>query len=33
LNDPLHRRVSSAIVALREDGTYQKIYGKWFGSE
>ena len=33
LGDPLRRRVSSMIVALHEDGTYQKIYEKWFGSE
>ena len=33
IGDPVRRRVSSMIVALREDGTYQKIYEKWFGSE
>jgi polar amino acid transport system substrate-binding protein len=33
LGDPLRRRVSSVIVALHEDGTYEKIYRKWFGSE
>jgi polar amino acid transport system substrate-binding protein len=33
LGDPLRRRVSSVIVALHEDGTYEKIYGRWFGSE
>ena len=33
LGDPLRRRVSSVIVAMREDGTYQKYYEKWFGSE
>ena len=33
LGDPLRRRVSSVIVALREDGTYQKIYEKWLGNE
>jgi polar amino acid transport system substrate-binding protein len=33
LGDPLRRRVNNAIVALREDGTYQKYYDKWFGSD
>ena len=33
LGDPLRRRVSSVLVALREDGTYQKIYEKWLGNE
>jgi len=33
LGDPLRRRVSSELVALREDGTYDKYYEKWFGSE
>jgi len=33
LGDPLRRRVSSVLVAMREDGTYQKYYEKWFGSE
>jgi polar amino acid transport system substrate-binding protein len=33
LGDPLRRRVSSVIVALHEDGTYEKIHGRWFGSE
>lgn len=29
----LRRKVNSALVAIREDGTYRRIYGKWFGSE
>jgi len=33
IGDPLRRRVSSVLVAMREDGTYQKYYEKWFGSE
>jgi polar amino acid transport system substrate-binding protein len=33
LGDPLRRRVSSELVALREDGTYDKYYEKWFGNE
>lgn len=31
LGDPLRRRVSSELLALREDGTYQMLYEKWFG--
>ena len=33
LNSPLRRRVNSALVALHDDGTYQRIYEKWFGKE
>ncbi len=33
LNSPLRRRVNGALVALREDGTYQRLYEKWFGKE
>jgi polar amino acid transport system substrate-binding protein len=33
LGDPLRRRVSSVLLALREDGTYERLYDKWFGSE
>ena len=33
LGDPFRRRVSSVLLALREDGTYQRLYDKWFGSE
>jgi polar amino acid transport system substrate-binding protein len=29
----LRKRISTQLLALREDGTYQKIYAKWFGSE
>jgi polar amino acid transport system substrate-binding protein len=30
---PLRRRVNAALLAVREDGTYQQIYDKWFGSQ
>jgi len=30
---PLRRQINSALVAIREDGTYQRIYEKWFGTE
>jgi len=30
---PLRRQINSALVAIREDGTYQRIYNKWFGGE
>lgn len=30
---PLRRQINGALVAIREDGTYQRIYDKWFGSE
>ena len=33
LNSPLRREVNHALISLREDGTYQQIYEKWFGSE
>jgi len=33
LNDPLRRRVNSAILALREDGTYYRLLGRWFGGD
>jgi polar amino acid transport system substrate-binding protein len=33
LNSPLRRKVDSALVALRDDGTYQRLYEKWFGKE
>lgn len=31
LDSPLRRRVNQAILVLRENGAYQKIYDKWFG--
>jgi polar amino acid transport system substrate-binding protein len=30
---PLRRQINSVLVAIREDGTYQRIYDKWFRSE
>jgi polar amino acid transport system substrate-binding protein len=33
LNSPLRREVNHALISLREDGTYQQIYEKWFGGE
>jgi polar amino acid transport system substrate-binding protein len=33
LGSPLRRQVNSALIAMREDGTYERIHEKWFGSE
>jgi polar amino acid transport system substrate-binding protein len=33
LNSPLRKKIDSALVALQEDGSYQRIYEKWFGGE
>jgi polar amino acid transport system substrate-binding protein len=30
---PLRREVNAALVAMREDGSYDRIHDKWFGSE
>ncbi|MGO9453792.1 MAG: transporter substrate-binding domain-containing protein [Candidatus Binataceae bacterium] len=32
LDSPLRRKVDEALLALREDGTYQRLYEKWFGA-
>ena len=32
LDSPLRRKINLALIALRENGTYQQIYNKWFGS-
>ena len=32
LDSPLRRRIDGALMALRENGTYQQIYNKWFGT-
>jgi polar amino acid transport system substrate-binding protein len=32
LDSPLRRKINLALIALRENGTYQRIYDKWFGS-
>ena len=29
----LRRRVNATLLAVREDGTYRRIYDKWFSSE
>jgi len=29
-NSPLRKRVNDALLALREDGTYQQLYDRWF---
>jgi polar amino acid transport system substrate-binding protein len=31
LNSPLRKKISRALVTLRENGSYQQIYDKWFG--
>jgi polar amino acid transport system substrate-binding protein len=31
LGSQLRRKVDSALIALRENGTYQQLYEKWFG--
>jgi polar amino acid transport system substrate-binding protein len=33
LGSPLRKRVSNQLLELHEDGTYQRIYVKWFGNE
>ena len=33
LNSPLRKRIDSALVTLHDDGTYERIYEKWFGKE
>ncbi|MGO9266551.1 MAG: transporter substrate-binding domain-containing protein [Candidatus Binataceae bacterium] len=32
LDSPLRRKVNLVLIALRENGTYQQIYDKWFGA-
>jgi len=32
LDSPLRKKVNRALVVLRENGTYQQIYDKWFGT-
>ena len=33
LNSPLRKRIDAALLTLREDGSYQNLHAKWFGSE
>ena len=32
LDSPLRRKINLALIGLRENGIYQQIYDKWFGS-
>jgi polar amino acid transport system substrate-binding protein len=32
LDSPLRKKINLALIALRENGTYQQIYDKWFGT-
>ena len=31
LESPLRKEVNGALLSLRENGTYQQLYDKWFG--
>jgi len=31
--NPLRKQVNNALLALREDGTYQQVYDKWFATK
>ena len=33
LDSSLRKRVSNQLLELHEDGTYRRIYAKWFGAE
>ena len=33
LGDPLRKKVGITLLALREDGTYDRVYAKWFGRD
>jgi polar amino acid transport system substrate-binding protein len=33
VDSPLRRRVDGALLSMREDGTYQRIYDRWFGTQ
>jgi len=32
LDSPLRKKVDNALITLRENGTFQRLYDKWFGS-
>lgn len=32
-NSPLRKQINEVLLALREDGTYEKLFRKWFGNE
>ena len=31
-NNPLRRQVNATLLGMREDGSYQRIYDRWFGA-
>lgn len=31
--DPLRRKVNTTLLSMKEDGTYQRLYDKWFGEK
>jgi polar amino acid transport system substrate-binding protein len=33
LNSPLRKKINAVLLQMREDGTYNEIYDKWFGQE
>jgi polar amino acid transport system substrate-binding protein len=33
LGSPLRKKVGGVLIAMREDGTYRRIYEKWFGAD
>ena len=33
LDSPLRKKIDVAVLALREDGTFQRVYQKWFGTQ
>jgi polar amino acid transport system substrate-binding protein len=33
IDSPLRKRISQALLEMREDGAYQRIHQKWFGDE
>ena len=32
-NSPLRRRIDAVLLTMREDGSYDEIYDKWFTSK
>ena len=30
---PLRKSINEALLSMYEDGTYERIYGKWFSQE
>jgi polar amino acid transport system substrate-binding protein len=32
-DSPLRRQVNAALLEIREDGTYRRLYDRWFGSQ